>query len=217
MKTRRALLSLREYKNVTIINEHITKFLQSLAYKCTHTCKKLPRKVIRIDSGANATVINNESISHTPVTTRSKPCQITVANGTKVQISHEGIFLGKPADFSPEFRTSVLSISQHTEDNSHIAIFLHDKMYLIKNSHLLKPLLDKIQTISQEQDLITLNAVNRNGLYEADLDDLKQQLVKNINKTKNVTTYHVPNYYENTAVFEHNVLYRYSQCPCRQS
>ncbi len=197
MKTRRALISLRDHKNITIINEHINQFLQSLAFKCSHTCKKLPKRIILIDSGANTTVLNQESSSHTPITTRSKPCQITVANGTKVLIDQEGTFLGKQADFSPAFRTSVLSISQHTQDNSHIAIFLHDKMYLIKYSHLLKPLLDKIQDISQEQDLITLTAENRNGLYEADLDNLKKHLVTTLEKSKNVTTYHVPNYYEN--------------------
>ena len=148
-----------------------------------NSAKKLPENIILMDSGANITVLNTETYS-THTVKNTKRSIITVADGTRVEITKTGTFMDENADICTKFKTSLLSISQHTKNDKQIAIFNHNQMYMIKNDDNIKKLLNEIINVAEKENLITIIADNKNGLYQANIDDLNKNLHNTIKESQ---------------------------------
>ena len=73
-------------------------------------------------------------------------------------------------------------------------------MHLIEMNNNIQELLNQIQDIASKQNLISITAHNRNGLYEADLDQIKLKLQHEISKNKNITTLDITNELNNSNI-----------------
>ena len=77
--TRNKLMQLRNHKQVKIINENIQQFLQHISHQCTKSIKKLPNRIILVDSGANITVFKEPTHTNSTIVNSTNGKNITVA------------------------------------------------------------------------------------------------------------------------------------------
>ena len=140
-----------------------------------------PRDEFFLDTGATSTFVNNgkflDDISLSPPPSLHSCRTVDVANGVGAPIIGQGSVLNTPAELVPSFSNSLLSISQYTDNGPgkrpNVVIFDSTGAIGFRTNALGQTILNFLKLTAEKQNLVSLRAVQRGGLYRTSLRELR--------------------------------------------